>query len=343
MQRGALSVEELSGGIDLGLTIESGQTYLWRREDGRTYEGGATPLAAETGDAPWYVTVVGVDENGTVAARDPADHAVVRVRQTDSRLEWESTHDAMPILRELLRLDDDLAAIEASAPEDPLVGEAFEVARGMRIVRDPPFPTTISFICSAQMRVSRIHDMVTTLAETYGETVEFDGQHYHAFPTPDRLAAATEDELRELGLGYRAPYVQRTAELVATGPDHPEDARGLPYEEARDFVTRFVGVGEKVADCVLLFSLGYLNAVPLDTWIRSAIEDHYPDCDGGNYARTSRAIRDRLGVRTGALAVDGGTPETAVPARTAAGNVRDREDAYAGYVQTYLFHYLRTR
>ena len=63
MQRGALSVEGLSGGIDLGLTIESGQTYLWRREDGRTYEGGATPLEAETGDAPWYVTVVGVDEN----------------------------------------------------------------------------------------------------------------------------------------------------------------------------------------------------------------------------------------------------------------------------------------
>jgi len=343
MERGALSVDDLSGGIDLGLTIESGQTYLWRREDGRTYEGGATPVRDNAGDGPWYVTVVGVDRDGTVSRRDPAEYAVVRVRRTDDRLEWESTHDAAAILRELLRLDDDLAAIESSAPDDPLVRDAFAVARGMRIVRDPPFPTTISFICSAQMRVSRIHDMVTTLAETYGETVEFDGRRYHAFPTPDRLAAATEDELRDLGLGYRAPYVQRTAEMVATGPDHPDDARGLPYEEAREFLTRFVGVGEKVADCVLLFSLDYLNAVPLDTWIRTAIEEHYPDCDGGNYARTSRALRDRLSVRTDAVAIDGESPEAAVPARTAAGDVRDRDDAYAGYVQTYLFHHLRTR
>jgi N-glycosylase/DNA lyase len=93
----------------------------------------------------------------------------------------------------------------------------------------------------------------------------------------------------------------------------------------------------------LLFSLGYLNAVPLDTWIRSAIEEYYPDCDGGNYARTSRAIRKRLGVRTDPGGVDAETPAREPPARTAAGDVRGRDDSYAGYVQTYLFHHLRTR
>jgi N-glycosylase/DNA lyase len=160
--------------------------------------------------------------------------------------------------------------------------------------------------------------MVTALAREYGDAVEFpapDGEcrPYHAFPTPGQLAAATEAELRELGLGYRAPYVQRTAEMVADGEAHPDEARGMAYEDARESLTRFVGVGEKVSDCVLLFSLGYLEAVPLDTWIRTAIEDHYPDCARGNYAETSRAIRDRFG-----------------------GDV-------AGYVQTYVFYYLRTR
>lgn len=91
------------------------------------------------------------------------------------------------------------------------------------------------------------------------------------------------------------------------------DVAGRDYEDARETCTGFVGVGDKVADCVLLFSLGYLEAVPLDTWIRSAIDEHYPDCDRGNYAGTSRAIRDRL------------------------------NGEFAGYHQTYLFHYLRSR
>jgi N-glycosylase/DNA lyase len=73
-----------------------------------------------------------------------------------------------------------------------------------------------------------------------------------------------------------------------------------------------VGVGRKVADCVLLFSLGYLEAIPLDTWIRTAIEEHFPDCDRGSYEETSRALRERLG------------------------------GEYAGYVQTHVFHYLRS-
>jgi N-glycosylase/DNA lyase len=162
------------------------------------------------------------------------------------------------------------------------------------------------------MRVARIHGMQRALARTYGDEVSFDGRTYHAFPTPDRLAAATEAELRELSLGYRAPYVRRTAEMVADGEAHPAEARGREYEAAREYLTRFVGVGEKVADCVLLFSLGFLQAVPLDTWIRTAIADHYPDCDRGSYAETSRAIRERLG------------------------------GEYAGYAQTYVFHLLRS-
>jgi len=181
----------------------------------------------------------------------------------------------------------------------------------MRLVRDPPFACLISFICSAQMRVSRIHGMQQRLAAEYGETVEFDGRSYQAFPTPEALAARTEAELRDLSLGYRAPYVQRTAAMVADGEADPAAAVGRSYKAAREYLTQFVGVGDKVADCVLLFSLGYLEAIPLDTWIRTAIEEYYPDCEQGNYTATSRAIRERFG------------------------------GAYAGYVQTYVFHYLR--
>ncbi|MFC6991200.1 DNA-3-methyladenine glycosylase family protein [Haladaptatus sp. GCM10025707] len=300
MESGTLALGNLKGEFDLQSTVESGQSYLWRREDGRMYE--QTP--AYGGEA-WYYTVL----PGTYADGDPA---VLRVRQRGDKLEWESQFDAAETLGHLLRLDDDLPAIFDAIPTDPLVDAAYDAYEGMRLVRDPPFQTLISFICSAQMRVARIHQMQLGLARTFGEKVEFDGRTYHAFPTPEALAGASEAQLRNLNLGYRAPYVQRSAEIVAQGLAHPEDAVGLDYENAREELKTFVGVGDKVADCVLLFSLGYLEAVPLDTWIQSAIADHYPDCDQGNYTNTSRSIRAQFG------------------------------GEYAGYAQTYVFHYLRT-
>ena len=300
METGSRPTATFEGGFDLTTTLESGQSYLWRRADGRMYEGA-------TGGSPWYYTVLPATETET---NEPE---VIRVRQTDGRLEWESsTPNAYERLVELLRLDDDLDAIVDATPDDSLIAQAYEAHRGLRLVRDPSFGSLVSFICSAQMRVARIHGMQTALAEAYGDTVGFDGSDYAAFPTPSQLAAASESELRDLSLGYRAPYVERTAEMVATGEAHPDEAVGLEYEAARESLTRFVGVGEKVADCVLLFSLGYLEAVPLDTWIRTAIEEHYPDCEQGSYAETSRAIRAQFGGQ------------------------------YAGYAQTYVFHHLRT-
>jgi N-glycosylase/DNA lyase len=300
MESGSFAVDALPGGFDLQATVESGQTYTWSREDGRMYED----VPAHGGDA-WYYTVL----PSTMTDGEPA---VVRVRQHDGVVEWESSVDAHDHLVHLLRLDDDLDAIVASVPDDSLLTAAYDTYRGMRLVRDPPFSTLVSFICSAQMRVSRIHGMQERLAETYGDTVAFDGRTYHAFPRPDQLARATEADLRDLSLGYRAPYVVRTAEMVADGEAHPGTAADLAYEDAREFLTRFVGVGQKVADCVLLFSLEFLEAVPLDTWIRTAISDYYPDCERGSYAETSRAIRERFG------------------------------GDYAGYAQTYVFFYLRT-
>lgn len=297
MERGVIALDSVSGTFDLQSTVESGQSYTWSREDGRMYE--QTP--AYGGEA-WYSTVVPASLAGSPAP--------LRVRQHDGRLEWESTVDAHDLLVRLLRLEDDLEEIMANTADLPLLRDAYEAYQGMHLVRDPPFSSLISFICSAQMRVSRIHGMQRALARSFGESIEFDGQTYHAFPTPTQLASATETKLRELKLGYRAPYVAATAEMVANEEFHPTDAVGLEYEQARESLTQFVGVGEKVSDCVLLFSLGYLEAVPLDTWIRGVIADRFPDCDRGTYTDTSRAIRERFGPN-------------------------------AGYAQTYVFHYLR--
>ena len=298
METGSIDVDALAGGFDLQATLESGQTYSWHRADGRMYE-----QSSAVGGSAWYVTVLPPAFTG--------EHEVIRTRQADGELEWEATTDATDVLTHLLRLDDDLDAIRDAIPDEALIERAFDAYDGLRVIRDPPFASLVSFICSAQMRVARIHGMQRTLAREFGSVVEFDGETYHAFPTPAQLAEATEAELRECSLGYRAPYVERTAELVAGGDARPESARGRAFEDAREYLKQFVGVGDKVADCVLLFALDYLEAVPLDTWIRRAIAEHYPDCDRDSYLETSRAIRERFG------------------------------GEFAGYVQTYVFHHLR--
>jgi N-glycosylase/DNA lyase len=296
LERGAIDLADCPGGLHLQATLESGQSYCWNRADDRLYE---EPAGPSSGDA-WYHTVV--------------DGEVIRVRQRDGVLEWESTTDAVPAIRELLRLDDDLPAIRQAAPEDDVVQDSFDRFAGLRLVDDPAFRSLISFICSAQMRVERIHENQRLLARTFGESVTVGEVTYHAFPEPEALATTTEERLRELGLGYRAPYVLETARMVAEEEADPEAlVAGEDYETAREALTTFVGVGDKVADCVLLFALDRLEAVPLDTWIQTVIEEYYPECEKGTYAETSRAIRGRLG-----------------------GDV-------AGYTQTYLFHHLRTR
>ncbi len=201
MEQGVIDVGSLAGGIDLQATVESGQSYLWNREDGEMYQrdGG-------TGDDAWYWTTV----------RRDGSPAVIRVRQRDGVLEWESTIDAEADLKRLLRLRDDLSAIRTTAPADDVVQSAYDRFWGMRLVQDPPFGSLISFICSARCAWPDTQ-YATALRDAFGETVEFDGRTYNAYPTPSALAETTEERLRDLGLGYRAPYVQRTAEMVAGG------------------------------------------------------------------------------------------------------------------------------
>ncbi|MFB6133831.1 MAG: DNA-3-methyladenine glycosylase [Halanaeroarchaeum sp.] len=291
MRSGAIPQSAIPGPLDLQATLESGQTFRWTRRDGSMYDS-----AEPSGGEHWYRTLV--------------DGQPVEVRQTDSTLEWRAAADPTAALIERLALTDDMTAMIEALADEGVVGNAKAAYEGLRIVNEPFFPTLVSFILSAQMRIERIHSLVQALSRKYGAAVRTGDLTVHRFPTPEELAAATETELRDLGLGYRAPYVEATAEMVADGELTASDLTGQPYETARRRATEFVGVGEKVADCVLLFSLGYTEPVPLDTWIRTAIDTHYPDVEGSSYDEISRGIRDRLG------------PDP-------------------GVAQTYVFHYLR--
>lgn len=207
-------------------------------------------------------------------------------------------------VRKFLGLDDPLREIYDKITIDSLMEEVVNECHGLRIMRDDFFASLVSFILSTQSTIERTKKMVRRLCETHGEP----RAEAYTFPSPGKVAALDEDELRGLGFGYRAPYIKETARKVGEWGLSPEELRRLEYSEAHKDLKRFPGVGDKVADCVLLFSLGHLDVVALDTRINQIIDKYYPELRDGDYRETSENFRNHFG-------------------------------EYTGYAQTYLYHW----
>lgn len=190
--------------------------------------------------------------------------------ETDGAVAFESADTAF--WSEYFDLVRDYKAVRARADQnDAFLCTAAEYGKGIRILRQEPFETLITFIISQQKNMPAIRTCVEKLCAAYGETVE--GSARRAFPTPEALAAAGESALRALGLGYRAPYIAASAEMAAAGALDGLDALGDSALEAA--LRRFPGVGPKVAHCVMLFGYGRLSGFPRDVWINRVIDAVY--------------------------------------------------------------------
>ncbi|PKB81646.1 MAG: hypothetical protein BZY88_06095 [SAR202 cluster bacterium Io17-Chloro-G9] len=233
--------------FDLAASLESGQAHRWRREE------------------DWYCGVV----RGNF----------IKIRQTGRRVEFHcgpSPESRMlPQLQSYFRLDDDLPAIYAEISRDSRVAAMVARYPGLRLLRLEPWECVVSFICSANSNIPRIHQNMEKLAETFGEPVGIDGHLRHVFPTPAQLAEAGETELRRLGLGFRAPYVDKASRMVLEGRLDLEALIEMPHPEAKAHLMECPGIGPKIADCIAVFSLEKLEAFPIDVWIRRALAEWY--------------------------------------------------------------------
>ena len=175
-------------------------------------------------------------------------------------------------------------------PADAYLVRAADFGRGIRILKQDLWEMIVSFLISQQNNIPRIRRCIANICERYGERRQNSQERtYDTFPRPEALAKAREEDLRDCNLGYRSRYIKKTARMVMDGEISLEAVRNMKYPEAREELLKLYGVGEKVADCICLFALHQMEAFPVDTHIRQALEKHYPqgfpfdrykDCSG---------------------------------------------------------------
>ena len=161
--------------------------------------------------------------------------------------------------------------------KDPFLADACEKEKGIRILRQDPWEMLVSFIISQNKNIPAIKKSIEMLSEMAGERkTDRRGETYYAFPTPERIAGLSGQELSDCRLGYRCKYVSAAAEAVLSGSLELGKLTGAGDEEALAALKGIYGVGTKVANCVLLFGLHHLNAFPVDVWIKKVLEEQYP-------------------------------------------------------------------
>lgn len=165
----------------------------------------------------------------------------------------------------------------AVAKRDKYLQSAVAAGGGLRILRQELWETIVCFIISQQNNIARITKCVENLCLLFGETCyNKSKQVYNAFPSAERLAACTADELAPIRLGYRAKYIVAAARQVASCEVDLDAVRRMDYAHAKAELMRLTGVGVKVAECICLFALHHIDAFPIDTHIRQMLDAHYP-------------------------------------------------------------------
>jgi N-glycosylase/DNA lyase len=263
---------------DLAATLDSGQAFRWRRTDNT-----------------WH----GVVGRHFVRLTPAADGIHAAVANPVESWDW---------LIHFLQADTDLAAILKTFPDDAPMRAAVAACPGLRLLRQDPWECLASFLLSSTKQIVQIRQIVGHLCERFGGPVH----HGFAFPTPGRLAAASEAELRACKMGFRAPSLLQTARRISEGRLDLERLRTLDYAAARAELMTLRGVGGKIADCVLLFAYGFDTAFPVDVWIERALQELYFPRRRASAKRLRHFAATHFG-------------------------------PHAGYAQQYLFHYMRTK
>ena len=223
--------------VNLDQTINSGQVFLWEKIDKK-----------------WF----GIDGDRVLILED--------YQKFEKNLKYEFN---------FLRLDDEFEIISKDLKNDEIVRRSLKLFPGLRLLRQDPFQCYISFIVSSNSNIPNIKSSLQKLCKTFGRSKMVDGKEFFLFPEPSDLANASVLDIKKCGLGYRAKAVKTASSSVVNGKIDFDFLKKIDYHTAKEELTKVFGIGNKVADCILLFSLEKLEAFPLDRWMLRILQKYY--------------------------------------------------------------------
>lgn len=206
-----------------------------------------------------------------------AKSRVINVRYNDGTLEIlnSTSEEFKSIWFEYFDLGRDYTGIKLRLAKDEIMERAIRFGHGIRILKQDLWETLISFIISANNRIPMIMKVIDAIAKLYGDKMEFGGKAYYAFPGIDRLAALNVEELKVCKGGFRCRYIVESARKVESGLVDLKKLEQKSTDEARAKLKQFPGVGNKVADCTLLYSGTKYDVFPTDVWVKRVMEKLY--------------------------------------------------------------------
>lgn len=208
-------------------------------------------------------------------------NSAVKIYQTDPKTIFlESSNPDLVYWSRYLNFSNDYNKIEEQLWKDEKLRPCIEAGRGIRILRQELWETIVSFIISANNNIPRIKKIINALCEQFGEKIEFDGKIFFGFPSAEVLAAPEISDLKEIRAGFRDKYILDAAKRVASGKTDLDAIAKMNDRDAKVELMKIKGVGSKVADCVLLFSLGRYKTFPQDVWIKRILNEVYSIDEG---------------------------------------------------------------
>lgn len=260
--------------------FECGQCFRWIRENDGTYTGVVRGKVANVSYSNGRLVI----DNATI---------------DDFKNIWFDYFD----------LGRDYGEIKKAVDVDEIMHEAVAFGSGIRILRQEPWETLISFIISSNNRIPRIMKIIEDMSRYYGREIKYRQKSYYSFPDVKSLAACSLEDINRCRAGYRCGYIHKTAADIAEGRIDLDKTKDLDTDKARKYLLQLCGVGNKVADCYLLFSGTKYDVFPIDVWVKRVMEELYFKREA-DFSEIQKLARDKFG-------------------------------RYAGIAQQYLFYYAR--